>query len=77
MQRALCIRNTAQITGKNISTLKSLGDLANSKAFHQQLVWARDHPHSKEAKLLNAKISRILSMVGLAIPYSPFEHAAT
>jgi hypothetical protein len=55
MQQASCICNTAQITGKNISTLKSLGDLANSKAFHQQLVWAIDHPHSKEAKLLNAK----------------------
>jgi hypothetical protein len=77
MQQASCICNTARITGKNISTLKSLGDLVNSKAFHQQLVWARDHPHSKEAKLLNAKISHILSMVGSAIPYSPFERAAT
>ncbi len=40
-------------------------------------MWARDHPHSKEAKSLNAKISHILSMVGLAIPYRPFERATT
>ena len=40
-------------------------------------IWARDHPHSQEAKSLNAKVSRILSMVGSTIPYSPFEHAVT
>jgi hypothetical protein len=57
--------------------LKSLGDLANSEVFFRQLIWARDHPHSKEAKSLNAKVCRILSMVGSGIPYSPFEHAAT
>jgi hypothetical protein len=28
-------------------------------------------------KSFNAKASHILSMVGTAIPYSPFEHAAT
>ncbi len=76
LQRASCICNTARMTGKNISTLKSLSDLANPEAFCQQLVWARDHPHSKEAKLPNTKISRILSMVGSAIPYSPFKRAA-
>jgi hypothetical protein len=37
----------------------------------------RDHPHSKEAKSLDAKVCRILSMVGSGIPYSPFERAAT
>jgi hypothetical protein len=31
----------------------------------------------KEAKSLNAKVCRILSMVGSAIPFSPFERAAT
>ncbi len=51
--------------------------LANSEEFQRQLIWARDHPHSQEAKSLNAKVSRILSMVGSTIPYSPFEHAVT
>jgi hypothetical protein len=62
---------------KNAATLKSLGELANSEAFHRQLIWARDHPHSKEAKSLNAKVCLILSMVGLGISYSPFKGAAT
>ncbi len=38
---------------------------------------ARDHPHSHEAKSLNAKVSQILTMVGSMIPYSPFERAFT
>ncbi len=37
-----------------------------------QLTWARNHPHSQEAKSLNAKVSWILLMVGSTIPYSPF-----
>jgi hypothetical protein len=77
LQCASCIRSSARITGKNAATLKSLGDLANSEAFCRQLIWAMDHPHSKEAKSLNAKVCWILSMVGSRIPYSPFEHAAT
>ncbi len=64
LQRACCIRNSARITGKNLATLKSLGVLANSEEYRRQLIWARDHPHSQEAKSLNAKVSRILSMVG-------------
>ncbi len=51
--------------------------LANSDEFRRQLMWARDHPHSQEAKSLNAKVSRILSMVRSNIPYSPFERAVT
>ncbi len=77
MQRACCIRNSARITGKNLATLKRLGVLANSEEFRVQLMWARDHPHSQEAKSLNAKVSQILSMVGSTIPYSPFERAVT
>jgi hypothetical protein len=77
LQRASCIQSSARITGKNAAALKSLGDLANSEAFCRQLIWARDHPHSKEAKSLNAKVCHILSMVGSGILYSPFEHAAT
>ena len=77
LQRACCIRNSARITGKNLATLRSLGVLANSEEFRRQLIWARDHPHSQEAKSLNAKVSRILSMVGSTIPYSPFERAVT
>jgi hypothetical protein len=77
LQRACCIRNSARITGKNLATLKSLGMLANSEEFRRQLIWERDHPHSQEAKSLNAKVSRILSMVGSTIPYSPFERAVT
>jgi hypothetical protein len=77
LQRAACIQNTAQITSKNANTLRSLGQLTNSEAFREQLLWARDHPHSKEAKSLNAKVCRILSMVGSMIPFSLFECAAT
>ncbi len=77
MQRACCIRNLARITGKNLATLNSLGVLANSEEFQGQLIWARDHPHSQEAKSLNAKVSQILSMVGSTIPYSSFERAVT
>ena len=69
--------NSAIITGKSLATLRSLGVVANSEEFRTQLIWARDHPHSQEAKSLNAKVSRILSMVGSTIPYSPFEHAVT
>jgi hypothetical protein len=60
-----------------MATLKSLVHLANSEEFQRQLIWARDHPHSMEAKSLNANVSWILSMVGSTIPYSPFECAAT
>jgi hypothetical protein len=74
---ACCICNLARITGKNLATLKSLGVLANSEEFQRQLIWARDHPHSQEAKSLNAKVSQILSMGGSTIPYSPFERAVT
>ena len=55
LQRACCICNLARITGKNLATLKSLGVLANSEEFRRQLIWARDHPHSQEAKSLNAR----------------------
>jgi hypothetical protein len=65
----------AKITGKNLATLKSLGVLVNSEEFQRQLIWARDHRKSQEAKSLNAKVSRILSMVRSTIPYSPFERA--
>ncbi len=57
LQHACCIHNSARITGKNLATLKSLGVLANSEEFRSQLIWARDHPHSQEAKSLNAKVS--------------------
>jgi hypothetical protein len=77
LQCGCCIRNSARITSKNLATFTSLGVLANSEEFQRQLIWARDHPHSQEAKSLNAKVSRILSMVGSTIRYSPFEHAVT
>ncbi len=77
LQRASCIQSSARITGINATTLKSLGDLANSEAYCRMFIWARDHPHSKEAKSLNAKVCWILSMVGSGIPYSPFKCAAT
>jgi hypothetical protein len=57
LQHACCIRNSARIPGKNLATLRSLGVLANSEEFRRQLIWARDHPHSQEAKSLNAKVS--------------------
>jgi hypothetical protein len=68
LQRASCIHSSARITEKNAATLKSLGELANSEVFHRQLIWAKDHPHSKEAKSLDAKVCWILSMVGSRIP---------
>jgi hypothetical protein len=71
LQCVRCIRNLARITGKNLAALKSLAVLANSEEFQRQLIWEQDHPHSQEAKSLNAKVSRILSMVGSTIPYSP------
>jgi hypothetical protein len=77
LQHACYIRNSARINGKSLATLKSLGVLANSEEFQRQLLWARNHPHSQEAKSLNEKVSRILSMVGSTIPYSPFECAVT
>jgi hypothetical protein len=67
----------ARIIGKNLATLRSLGVLANSEEFQRQLIWARDHPHSQEAKSLNAKVSQIFLMLGSTIPYSPFERAVT
>jgi hypothetical protein len=70
LQRACCIHNSARITGKILATLKSLGVLANLEEFRRQIIWARDHPHSQEAKSLNAKVSQILSMVGSTIPQS-------
>ncbi len=57
LQRACCIHNLARITGKNLATLKSLDMLANSEESQRQLIWARYHPHSQEAKSLNAKVS--------------------
>ena len=60
LQRACCIQNSARIAGKNLAILKSLGVLANLEEFRTQLIWARDHPHSQEAKSLNAKVSQIL-----------------
>jgi hypothetical protein len=56
LQCACCIRNSARITGKNLATLKSLVVLANSEEFQRQLIWARDHPHSPEAKSLDANV---------------------
>jgi hypothetical protein len=56
LQRACCICNLARITGKNLATLRSLGVLVNLEEFQRQLIWARDHPHSQEAKSFNAKV---------------------
>ncbi len=77
LQCACCNQNSARIIKKNLATLKSLGVLASSEEFQRQLIWAREHPHSQEAKSLNAKVSQILSMGGSTIPYSPFERAVT
>jgi len=76
-QRHACIRNTARVSSKNPALFEMLGKLANSKDFKDKLIKARDDPDSDEAKRLNAKICRIFSMVGKAIPFSPFERAST
>ncbi|MFN9960629.1 MAG: hypothetical protein ACK55I_46700, partial [bacterium] len=70
-------RKTAAISAKQLKQLESLSILANSDTFKQQLTWARDNPFTKEAKILNAKVCRALSMVGSTVPYSPFERSAT
>jgi hypothetical protein len=77
LQRFSCIRKTATISAKQLKQLESLSMLANSETFKQQLIWARDNPFTKEAKILNAKVCRALSMVGSTVPYSPFERSAT
>jgi hypothetical protein len=51
LQRVVCIRSSARITGKNAANLKSLGQLTNLEAFRQQLLWARDHPHQCQTLL--------------------------
>jgi hypothetical protein len=76
-QRHACIRRTAKIASSNSQVLEKLGLLANSKEFREQLIAARDQPESEDAKRLNAKICRILSMAGRAVPFSPFERVAT
>ena len=77
LQRHACIRQTARVSVKRQKQLEALGALANSNVFRQRLVWARDHPNSDEAKRMNAKVCRIMSMVGSSVPFSPFERAST
>ncbi|CAN0419764.1 unnamed protein product [Lampetra planeri] len=77
LQRHACIRQTARIGAKRASQLQKLGELANSSAFRQRLLWAHDNPLSDEAKKLNAKVCRIMSMVGSTFTLSPFKHEAT
>ncbi|CAN0192124.1 unnamed protein product [Lampetra planeri] len=76
-QRHACIRKAASIGTKHSKTLESLGDLAILKSFRETLARARDNPLTQEAKVLNAKICKVLSMVGSTVPFSPFERAAT
>ncbi|CAM9990193.1 unnamed protein product [Lampetra planeri] len=58
LQRHTCVRQTARIGAKRASQLQKLGELANSSAFRQCLLWAHDNPLSDEAKKLNAKRER-------------------
>ena len=76
-QRHAFIRKTARVSSGNAALFELLGRLANSKDFKEKLLSARDNPDSEEAKKLNAKICRIFSLVGRAIPFSPFERACT
>ena len=77
LQRSSCIRRSAKISVKQKKNLNNLGNLANSLIFRKQLLWAHDNPHSQKAKVLNAKVCRVLSMIGSSVPYSPFERSAT
>jgi len=56
-------------------SLMSLSDLSHSEMFKASLIWARDNPLSLEDKVLNARLFRVLSMVGATVPYSPFERS--
>ncbi|CAN0120187.1 unnamed protein product [Lampetra fluviatilis] len=76
LQRHACVRQTARISAKRATQLQKLGELANSSAFRQRLLWAHDNPLSDEANKLNAKVCRIMSMVGSTVPFSPFEREA-
>ncbi|EQC37015.1 hypothetical protein SDRG_05832 [Saprolegnia diclina VS20] len=75
LERHACVRQTARIGATSMKQLEELGKLANSPKFRQQLIW--DNPHSSQAKKINARVSRILSMVGSAVPFSLFERSAT
>ncbi|CAN0199302.1 unnamed protein product [Lampetra planeri] len=77
LQWHTCIRQTASIGAKQASQLQKLGELANSSAYRQRLLWAHDNPLSDKANKLNAKVCRIMSMVGSTVPFSPFEREAT
>jgi hypothetical protein len=76
-QRHACIRKTARVASGNPRVLERLGRLANSKLFRDKLVNALANPGSKEAKKLNSSICRVLSLVGKAVPFSPFERVST
>jgi hypothetical protein len=76
LQRHKCIRQTAFLGTTKRQQLENLGILAKSPSFRESLEWARDNPLSNEAKKLNAKICRIMSMVGSSVPFSPFERAS-
>ena len=76
-QRHACIRKSAKLGISKPEALEKFAKLANCKDFREKLIKARDNPILAESKALNTKICRILSMVGKAVPFSPFERIAT
>ena len=77
LQRHSCIRKAAYVGAKSADQMETLGELCNSKSFKASLEFARDNPLSKEAKRINAKVCKIVSMVGSTVPFSPFERASS
>ena len=76
-QRHACIRKTARVGSGNSKTLQTLGRLSGDKAFRELLLHAVANPNDKKSKKLNTKISKTLSLVGSAVPFSAFERLRT
>ncbi|ETK74515.1 hypothetical protein L915_18714 [Phytophthora nicotianae] len=77
LQRYAAVRKAARASTTHAKTLQKLGQLASGVEFRKSLLAAKNNPDSPAAKLLNASLLRILSVIGGTIPFSPFERAET
>ncbi|KAG6952294.1 hypothetical protein JG688_00013346 [Phytophthora aleatoria] len=77
MQRHSAVQKAARVGVTHEKTIEKFGQLINTSRFKQALANAKSNPDSKEAFWLNARLLRLLSLVGGSVPLSPFERAAT
>ncbi|EGZ07446.1 hypothetical protein PHYSODRAFT_306618 [Phytophthora sojae] len=75
-QRLAAVRKAAYVCVTHGKALLKLAKLANDDGFKQQLLDAQSNPTSTSAKMLNAQLLRVLSIVGEPVPFSPFEIAS-